>query len=159
MYVPWLGTYVMGDVNAYAYIEGILPKGPYLPCVSMAGRALLARYPRYSLLQWKLRLTATTVELLCCPVGTSASATTTHAVSGQLLYITWLYLRNGVYKIYSVTPHNSNLNRSFVNNLSEYCIYSRFLGQNWKNITYWIDVLNILQISIFQKYHITTLKP
>ena len=28
-------------------IEGILPKGPYLPCVSMAGRALLAEYPRY----------------------------------------------------------------------------------------------------------------
>ena len=24
------------------YIEGILPKGPYLPCVSMAGMALLA---------------------------------------------------------------------------------------------------------------------
>ena len=30
-----------------AYIEGILPKGPYLPCVSMAGRALLAGYPRH----------------------------------------------------------------------------------------------------------------
>ena len=29
------------------YIEGILPKGPYLPCVSMAGRALLAGYHRY----------------------------------------------------------------------------------------------------------------
>ena len=29
------------------YIEGILPKGPYLPCVSMAGRALLAAYPWY----------------------------------------------------------------------------------------------------------------
>ena len=28
-------------------VEGILPKGPYLPCVSMAGRALLAGYPRY----------------------------------------------------------------------------------------------------------------
>ena len=27
-------------------IEGILPKGPYLPCVSMADRALLAGYPR-----------------------------------------------------------------------------------------------------------------
>ena len=27
-------------------IDGILPKGPYLPCVSMAGRALLAGYPR-----------------------------------------------------------------------------------------------------------------
>ena len=29
------------------YIEGILPKGPYPPCVSMAGRALLAGYTRY----------------------------------------------------------------------------------------------------------------
>ena len=29
------------------HIEGILPKGPYLPCVSMAGGALLAGYPRY----------------------------------------------------------------------------------------------------------------
>ena len=28
-------------------IEVILPKGPYLPCVSMAGRALLAGYHRY----------------------------------------------------------------------------------------------------------------
>ena len=28
------------------YIEGILPKGPYLPCVSMAGRALLTGYHR-----------------------------------------------------------------------------------------------------------------
>ena len=26
--------------------DGILPKGPYLPCVSMAGRALLAGYHR-----------------------------------------------------------------------------------------------------------------
>ena len=29
------------------HIEGILPKVPYLPCVSMAGRALLAGYHRY----------------------------------------------------------------------------------------------------------------
>ena len=29
------------------YIEGILPKGPYLPCVSMAGRVLSAGYHRY----------------------------------------------------------------------------------------------------------------
>ena len=28
------------------HLEGILPKGPYLPCVSMAGRALLAGYHR-----------------------------------------------------------------------------------------------------------------
>ena len=31
-------------------MEGILPKGPYLPCVSMVGRALLAGYPRYGVL-------------------------------------------------------------------------------------------------------------
>ena len=31
----------------HIHIEGILPKGPYLPCVSMAGRALLAGYHRY----------------------------------------------------------------------------------------------------------------
>ena len=30
------------------YIEGILPKGLYLPCVSMAGRAFLAGYHRYT---------------------------------------------------------------------------------------------------------------
>ena len=28
------------------WIEGILPEGSYLPCVSMAGRALLSGYPR-----------------------------------------------------------------------------------------------------------------
>ena len=38
------------DVKCDEYIEGILPKGPYLPCVSMAGRALLAGYHRYILL-------------------------------------------------------------------------------------------------------------
>ena len=36
--------YVIIDV---IHIEGILPKGPYPPCVSMAGRALLAGYPQY----------------------------------------------------------------------------------------------------------------
>ena len=30
-----------------SYDEGILPKGPYLPCVSMAGRALLAGYHQW----------------------------------------------------------------------------------------------------------------
>ena len=36
--------------NSMLYMEGILPKRPYLPCVSMAGRALLAVYHRYVLL-------------------------------------------------------------------------------------------------------------
>ena len=35
------------NVNNQHLIDGILPKGPYLPCVSMAGRALLAGYPSY----------------------------------------------------------------------------------------------------------------
>ena len=30
--------------NGCPQFEGILPKGPYLPCLSMAGRALLAGY-------------------------------------------------------------------------------------------------------------------
>ena len=38
---------VLNDAYSNPDIEGILPKGPYLPCVSMAGRALLAGYPRY----------------------------------------------------------------------------------------------------------------
>ena len=34
--------------NKYsAYIDGILPKGPYPPCLRMADRAFLAGYPRY----------------------------------------------------------------------------------------------------------------
>ena len=33
--------------NFVLYFEGILPKGPYLSCVSMAGRALLAGYPQF----------------------------------------------------------------------------------------------------------------
>ena len=30
-----------------SYTEGILPKGPYLPCISMAGRAFLAGYHQH----------------------------------------------------------------------------------------------------------------
>ena len=35
------------DFSNHWQFEGILPKGPYLPCVSMAGRALLAGYHRF----------------------------------------------------------------------------------------------------------------
>ena len=34
-------------IDRWIYIDGILPKRPYLPCASMAGRALLAGYHRY----------------------------------------------------------------------------------------------------------------
>ena len=37
------------------YVEGILPKGPYLPCVSMAGRALLAGYP-WCMVIWSINV-------------------------------------------------------------------------------------------------------
>ena len=51
LYWVWKGLPVWNDKSPQAlplqYIEGILPKGPYLPCVSMAGRALLAGYHRY----------------------------------------------------------------------------------------------------------------
>ena len=39
---PWRGPAIAAVVE----FEGILPKGPYLPCVSMAGRALLVGYHR-----------------------------------------------------------------------------------------------------------------
>ena len=38
--------YVLQTPRSVSYIEGILPIGPYLSCVSIAGRALLAGYPR-----------------------------------------------------------------------------------------------------------------
>ena len=38
------------------YIEGILPKGPYLPCVSMAGRALFAGYHWYTGVPWQISI-------------------------------------------------------------------------------------------------------
>ena len=43
-----MSSYIFMQADFYCIkeIEGILPKGPYLPCVSMAGRVLLARYHR-----------------------------------------------------------------------------------------------------------------
>ena len=42
--------WLRGACTPQVYTEGILPKGPYLPCVSMVGRVLLAAwgYPRYT---------------------------------------------------------------------------------------------------------------
>ena len=44
--IGWRGWHGRCHLSKY-YFEGILPKGPYLPCVSMAGRALLAGYPPF----------------------------------------------------------------------------------------------------------------
>ena len=47
----WLRTFAfiepLSSNTCLAYIEGTLPKGPYLPCLHMADRALWAGYPRY----------------------------------------------------------------------------------------------------------------
>ena len=40
--------YIKGKRNFSIFdIDGILPKGPYPPCLRMEGRALLVGYPRY----------------------------------------------------------------------------------------------------------------
>ena len=51
------------SISRSAHIEGILPKGSYLPCVSMAGRTLLAGYYRY--LVWINKFTTGRNKLLC----------------------------------------------------------------------------------------------
>ena len=44
----WCGQPCLLPPNhGHSYIDGILPKGPYPPCLRMADRALLAGYPRY----------------------------------------------------------------------------------------------------------------
>ena len=55
------GFWTLCLLQWYLYIEGILPKGSYLPCVSMAGRALLAGYHRSKLLGPILSLVNTTL--------------------------------------------------------------------------------------------------
>ena len=45
--VVFQNTRKLMGIKDRSYIEGILPKGRYLACVSMAGRALLAGYNRY----------------------------------------------------------------------------------------------------------------
>ena len=44
---PFLQVVWVTGAIWHIYIEGILPKGPYPPCLRMANRALLAGYPRY----------------------------------------------------------------------------------------------------------------
>ena len=47
-YILWTkDTILHTNIDATRYFEGILPKGPYLQCVSMAGRALLAGYHQF----------------------------------------------------------------------------------------------------------------
>ena len=48
IYAMKLGNeYVNWPITGQGNIQGILPKGPYQPCVTMVGRTLLEGYPRY----------------------------------------------------------------------------------------------------------------
>ena len=62
------------------YIDGILPKGPYPPCLRMADRALLAGYPRYICIYafrpwWIYQVLPVVVDSLTCREGTTAQIT------------------------------------------------------------------------------------
>ena len=47
---------ILTDSLPFCRLEGILPKGPYLPCVSMAGRAVLAGYHRPIWRHWAYKM-------------------------------------------------------------------------------------------------------
>ena len=47
----------------YSHFEGILLKGPYLPCVSMAGRALLAGYRGFQYMVTRMYYLAVTITI------------------------------------------------------------------------------------------------
>ena len=57
----YVGTWLLQGM--VSDIDGILPKGPYLPCVSMAGRALSAGYHRYG--YWQMIMNMDQFPSLC----------------------------------------------------------------------------------------------
>ena len=69
--IDWRISCMCACINTFlrTHIEGILPKGPYPPCLSMADRALLAGYPRYITLIGR-RGRVTVDCLRCRPHGT-----------------------------------------------------------------------------------------
>ena len=51
MEIQWLYVKLKFLYIGYPYFDGILPKGPYPPCLRMSERALLAEYPRFTCLK------------------------------------------------------------------------------------------------------------
>ena len=52
----WVFKYAKSHSTTLEHVDGILPKGPYLPCLRMADRAILAGYSRCLLWICKLHL-------------------------------------------------------------------------------------------------------
>ena len=90
-------TLTSSGTTIASHIEGMLPKGPYPPCLRMADRALLAGYPRYAsrrrnlpatrprLFLPRLSLTKTSELRITDPIGcTSQRANDTENVSTPL---------------------------------------------------------------------------
>ena len=68
----------------YPHIDGILPKGPYPPCLRMADRALLAGYPRYRVFHNPSKPN----KQVCSPI----TGRYTSSVSSVLLYMLYMSL-------------------------------------------------------------------
>ena len=63
---------VIRHISLWLHIDGILPKGPYLPCIGMAGKALLAGYPRY---------------MVTCAASVLATSRLIHCFNSVIIYI------------------------------------------------------------------------
>ena len=67
------------------YIDGILPKGPYPPCLRMADRALLAGYPRYQFKQTMFKRVGAVDDPLVSLLLTGPSSNTPCYVNNPVL--------------------------------------------------------------------------
>ena len=107
--------------NQLAYFE-ILPKEPYLPCVSMAGRALLAWYYLYQTTPDSIRQDTSTTGLILglCPANEKHHYKVTPSLIG------WAQTQNQPCTIFVCLELSS-----------EDWLYSTFWGSN--ELTWWTN--------------------
>ena len=96
----------------YADLDGILPKGPYPPCLRMTDRGLLAGYPRPIWRYWTSKMFARyNISCVCvcvCKI-TSISSIVFHAIYGPICiqvthYFSHVIVRMCVYFILLPSP-------------------------------------------------------
>ena len=78
----WKLSCVSSMSVCYQQIDGILPKGPYPPCIRMADRALLAGYPRNTLKNF--------VEFVICTGGSPMVIFMSSVLNCLLVNAMWL---------------------------------------------------------------------
>ena len=127
-------------VSIYIHIEGILPKGPYLPCVSMASRTLLAGYPRYTLLDWMdLDVNSGRIWYLIMLTMT-ASSIFEFTLLTQLPWITdwWPYLlRTSQYRWISARLQDCGNSSALTVGLPQSCTKPPIPAYRWLCVTPW----------------------